>query len=159
MKITTPRTLYSKVPIGLAVPFGRCPANSSAIKCGSGTVDMKKTNRKTQSRKIPAVRPTVRLPNRKSRGMSSFFHRNMMYAISRNKTGNKEVAAVILIKVSRKLSKLPIPSAGTIINSVTTTPWTINALVGLPSSLVLTNHLPRTPSGISEKKTLTGAAV
>ncbi len=32
-------------------------------------------------------------------------------------------------------------------------------MVGFPSSFVFTSHLPKTPSGISEKNTLTGAAV
>ena len=53
----------------------------------------------------------------------------------------------------------PIPSAGMISNTVTTIPCTNRAFVGFPSSFVLTSHFPNTPSGISEKNTLTGAAV
>lgn len=65
----------------------------------------------------------------------------------------------MLINVSRKLSILPIPKAGMINKMVTIIPCTNKAFVGLPSSFVLTSHFPNTPSGISEKNTLTGAAV
>ena len=76
MKITTPKTLYANVPIGFAVPSGNVPLIACIIKAGSGTVDIKNTNANTINKKIPAAIPNLRLPKRKSLGISSFFQRS-----------------------------------------------------------------------------------
>ena len=70
-----------------------------------------------------------------------------------------DAAAVMLMMVFIKSCTVFEPSVGIIISGITIKNWIQAARAGTPFSFSSTVFLPKIPSGISEKKILTGVAV